>query len=190
MGSQEIGKEVAHREEDVAHREESPGVGKFHGGFGSASLRECVNLITQTTNVPSAPCHSEGSAREPTPHVTDPSQVTSPNVEQNPPQDSTPAREPPTAPSEDADQRPKKRERKEEDLTPKSTRASRSEGRARRESFSRDGRDDPQTHIHFTVRSGWNQIHIRGLLQVMRTLVKARLRHLGQGSESTNVNPT
>ena len=100
--------------ENMAHREESPGVGDFHGGFGSASLRECVNLAT---NGPSGFCHSEGSARESTPHMTNPSQVMSPNVEQNPPQDVTPKHEPPP---ENADQRPKKRERKEEDLTRKS----------------------------------------------------------------------
>ena len=50
-------------------------------------------------------------------HMTNPSQVMSPNVGQNPSQESTSAHDPPT---EDTTQRPKKRERKEEDLTPKS----------------------------------------------------------------------
>ena len=76
-----------------------------------------VNLAIQSTSNPSAPCHSEGSVRESSFHMHNTPQVMSPNVEQNPPQDSTSAHEPP---SEDATQRPKKRERKEEDPTPKS----------------------------------------------------------------------
>ena len=96
----------------MAHREESPGVGELHGGFGSASLRECVSLATQATNVPSGPLlHATLRVAQGN------QQVMNPNVKQNPPQDSTPKHEPLP---ENADQRPKRRERKEEDLTPKS----------------------------------------------------------------------
>ena len=103
-------------EGEVDQCDATPGAGEFHGVFGSASLRECVNLAAQSTNAPSAPCHSEGSVRESPFHIYSPPQVMSPNVEQNLPQDSTSAHEPP---SNDATQRPKKRELNEEDLTPK-----------------------------------------------------------------------
>ena len=52
-----------HREEEVNESQEgevdqcdvTPGVGESHGGFGSASFRECLNLATQSTNNPLAP---------------------------------------------------------------------------------------------------------------------------------------
>ena len=61
-------------EREVDQSDVTPGVGEFHGGFGSASLRECVNLATQTINIPSAPCHSEGSVRESPFHMHNSSQ--------------------------------------------------------------------------------------------------------------------
>ena len=62
------------QEGEVDHRDVTPGVGKLHGGFGSASLRECLNIVTQSTNNPSAPCHTEGSVRESHSHKNNPSQ--------------------------------------------------------------------------------------------------------------------
>ena len=56
----------------------TPGVGESHGGFGSASFREWLNLLTQATNGPSAPCHSEGSKRETSVHMTNPPHSLSP----------------------------------------------------------------------------------------------------------------
>ena len=53
-----------HREEEVSENQivdqcdVTPGVGESHGGFGSASFRECLSLSAQSTNNPSAPCHS------------------------------------------------------------------------------------------------------------------------------------
>ena len=64
-------------EEKVDHRDVVPGVGEFHGRFGSASLRECVKIATQSTNSSSAPCHSEDSVRESPFHMNNPSQKTS-----------------------------------------------------------------------------------------------------------------
>ena len=49
------------REGEVDQHDVTPGVGEFHGGFGSSSLKECLNIAAQSTNNPSAPCHSEGS---------------------------------------------------------------------------------------------------------------------------------
>ena len=63
---------VAHHQEEemnenqrgeVGQSDVTPGVGNTHGGFGSASFRDCLNLATQSTNVTSAPCHSEGDMR-------------------------------------------------------------------------------------------------------------------------------
>ena len=98
-----------HREEEVNEDQErevdqcdvAPGVGDSHGGFGSASFTECLNLAAQSTNRPSAPFHSEGK-KETTVRMTNPPQVKTPNVGQKPPQDSTSAHDPPT---EDATQR-------------------------------------------------------------------------------------
>ena len=104
-------------EEESKQNDETSGVGKFHGGFGSALLEECLDRVAQATNNPSAPCRSGADMGEQSSHMTNPSQVTSPNMEQNPPQHSTSAHDPLP---EDAAQRPKKRERKEEDLTPNS----------------------------------------------------------------------
>ena len=50
-----------YEEEDTYH-DANPGIGEIHGGFGSASLRECLGKIVQpttTTSVTSEPrmCH-------------------------------------------------------------------------------------------------------------------------------------
>ena len=51
-------------EGEVDQRDVTPGVGEFHGGFGSASFRECLNIAALSTNNPSASCRSEGNMRE------------------------------------------------------------------------------------------------------------------------------
>ena len=58
-----------HDEESGQH-DETPGV----GGVGSASLRECLGRITQTTNNPSAPCRSGADMGEHSSHMNNPSQ--------------------------------------------------------------------------------------------------------------------
>ena len=47
-------------------------VGEFHGGFGSASLRECMERVVQSITTPSATCHSGEGMRGRVPHMTNP----------------------------------------------------------------------------------------------------------------------
>ena len=115
---------VAHSREDLVRLEEedachdgNPRIGEFDGGFGSASLRECLGRVAQSSSTPSAICHSEEGVGETATRMTNSPQVMSPSMEQNPPQESTSAHDPLR---EDTSHQSKKRERKEEDPTPKS----------------------------------------------------------------------
>ena len=87
--------------------------GAFHGEFGSATLRECLDRINQRGIDAPAPCQS-GVKIERTPN---PPQVMSPNVgEEQIPETISAAR-----PSQDHESQPRiKEERKEEEVTPKS----------------------------------------------------------------------
>ena len=49
--------------------------GTSHGGFGSSSLQECLDILNQARSDTPAPCHSR---------VMSPPQVLSPNVEEDP----------------------------------------------------------------------------------------------------------
>ena len=60
-----------HEEEDTYHNA-NPGIGEFHGGFGSASLGECLGRVAQSTMTPSATCHSGEGIGESTSHMTNP----------------------------------------------------------------------------------------------------------------------
>ena len=81
------------------------------------SLDKRLNEAVQPVTTTSATCPSGEGMRASSSQTTSPPQVMSPNMEQNHPQESTPAKDPPP---EDTSFRPKKRERTEEDLTPKS----------------------------------------------------------------------
>ena len=60
---------------------ETIGSGEFHGGCGSASLRECIEIALQQESATPATLHSgEGLG-----NMTNPPQVMSPKVEQNQP---------------------------------------------------------------------------------------------------------
>ena len=86
---------------------ETLGSGEFHGGYGSASLRECLDRMASGMPTASAALHSgEGQGLNP-PETTNPSQVMSPNVEQNQPQETTPVEQ---QTPDDASPRLKKRE--------------------------------------------------------------------------------
>ena len=62
-------------EEEDTYHDANPGIGEIHGGFGSASLRECLGRIVQTTTTTSATCHSGEGLRDTASHMTDPSQA-------------------------------------------------------------------------------------------------------------------
>ena len=51
-----------------------------HGGYGSASLQECLNMLNQARSNSPAPCHSGVDIDA----KSDPPQVMSPNVEEEP----------------------------------------------------------------------------------------------------------
>ena len=88
-------------------------VGGLHGGFGSATLRECLDRINQDRTDAPAARHS----RVDTEKIPDPPQVMSPNVEEDQTRESTSVK----PPSPDSESQPRiKEERKEEDVTPKS----------------------------------------------------------------------
>ena len=88
-------------------------VGGLHGGFGSATLRECLDRINQDRTDAPAARHS----RVDTEKIPDPPQVMSPNVEEDQTRESTSAK----PPSPGSKSQPRiKEERKEEDVTPKS----------------------------------------------------------------------
>ena len=55
----------------------------------SASLRECLGRVTQSTTTPSATCHSGEGMGESASQMTNLPQVMSPNMDHNPSQDST-----------------------------------------------------------------------------------------------------
>ena len=89
------------------------GVGGFHGGFGSATLRECLDRINQSRTDAPATCHSGVDTEK----LPDPPQVMSPNVEGDQTHESTSVK----PPSPDSESQPRtKEEKKEEDVTPKS----------------------------------------------------------------------
>ena len=107
--------ETATKETQTGAKTESEahGPGEIHGGIGSATLRECIEKARQQGTVAPAALHSgEGTERS-----TDPPQVTSQNVEENQPHESTSVKQP--SPDEESHQSVKV-ERKEEDVTPKS----------------------------------------------------------------------
>ena len=69
---------------------ETLGPGEIHG-FGSAALQECDERALQQGAVAPATLHHSGDGLE---KSTNPSQVTSPNVEQNQPQETTSVKQP------------------------------------------------------------------------------------------------
>ena len=89
------------------------GVGGFHGGLGSATLRECLDRMYQSsTGRPCCPPLLVDAEKLP-----DPPQVTSPSVEEDQTREFTSVQ----PPSPDSESQPRiKEERKEEDVTPKS----------------------------------------------------------------------
>ena len=104
-----------HDEDDMYH-DANPGIGEMHGGYGSASLRECLGRLVQPTTTTSATCHFGEGVGDIASRMTDPSQVMSPNVNQIPSQASTSARD---LPPEDTSHQSKERECKEEVPKPK-----------------------------------------------------------------------
>ena len=147
--TEEVQNAVAHNREDLdqtceeeqVYHDASPDGGELHGGFGSASLRECLERVSTT----SATCHSGEGMGASSSHTTNPPQVMKPNMEQNHPQESTSAHD---LPPEDDSFRPKKRERKEEDLTPKSEQEQLDVKEEPREDFPPTRSSDP---MHNTI---------------------------------------
>ena len=90
---------------------ETLGSGEFHGRYGSASLRECIERALQQDTATPATLHSGRGLGA----MTNPPQVLGPNVEQSQSQKTTSVNN-----NHDASLRPLRRERKEEDVTPKS----------------------------------------------------------------------
>ena len=94
------------RDEEETYHDANPGVvGGIQGGFGSASLRECLGRLVEPATTTSATCHSGEGSRDIQSLQTNPPQVMSPNLH-----DPTP---------EDTYRQPKEHERKEETPTPK-----------------------------------------------------------------------
>ena len=58
-------------EEEGTYHDANPGIGEFHGGFGSASLRECLGRVVQPTTTTSATCHSGEGVGDSTSRMTD-----------------------------------------------------------------------------------------------------------------------
>ena len=54
--------------------------GASHGGYGSSSLQECLDILNQARSNAPAPCHSRVEIDE----TSNPQQVMSPNVEEEP----------------------------------------------------------------------------------------------------------
>ena len=53
----------------------NPGIGEFHGGFGSASFRECLGRVAQSSTTPCAPCRFGEGMGENVIRMTNPSQI-------------------------------------------------------------------------------------------------------------------
>ena len=70
--------DAAEEPADTSNPEQEHGSGFSHGGCGSSSLRECLNLLDHTRSNFPAPCHS----RVTTEKTFVPLQVMSPNVEE------------------------------------------------------------------------------------------------------------
>ena len=90
-----------------------------HGGYGSSSLQECLNLLNQARSNSPAPCHSRVEIGE----ASNPQQVMSPNVEEGPIHNHE--RDPDILPEDqllpkNEPQFRVKEERKDEEVTPKS----------------------------------------------------------------------
>ena len=93
--------------------------GASHGGYGSSSLQECLNILNQARSNSPAPCHSRVEIDE----TSNPQQVMSPNVEEEPIYDHEQV--PDILPEDqllpnDKPQSRVKEERKDEEVTPKS----------------------------------------------------------------------
>ena len=96
-----------------------------HGGYGSSSLQECLDILNQARSNSPAPCHSRVEIDE----ISNPQQLMSPNVEEEPIDDHEQV--PDIIPEDqllptDEPQSRVKEERKDEEVTPKSARCSRS----------------------------------------------------------------
>ena len=75
--------------------EETTGSGEFRGGYGSASLRECLEKIVPQEPTTSAALHSREGMGASSSQVTNPPQVMSPNMEQNQSQGTASVNDPP-----------------------------------------------------------------------------------------------
>ena len=95
------------------YHDANPGVDEIQGKFGSASLRECLDRITQPATSPSTLCSGVGLEDSMSPHHTKPPQVMSPNLDQTQPQNPASMHDPP--PVDTSSQQPKQ-ECKEEPL--------------------------------------------------------------------------
>ena len=102
------------RQEKLAKNRDrsSWGLEGFHGGFGSATLQECLDRINQSRTDAPATCHSGVKSEE-----SCPPQVMSPNVEEDQIHETTSVKDHRQMTSHNLES---KEERKEEDVTPKS----------------------------------------------------------------------
>ena len=65
-GTEDIQNTAAHSSEELDRSQDgedmqhdaNPAIGEIHGGFSSASLRECLGRMVQPTTTTSATCHS------------------------------------------------------------------------------------------------------------------------------------
>ena len=109
----EEGIEPEFQDVDEGETGEAEGSGVPHGGFGSATLHECLDRINQSRTDAPAPCHSGVKSDE----SSIPPQVMSPSVEEEQTHDTTSVKRP----SQHDEPQPRvKEERKDEDTTPKS----------------------------------------------------------------------
>ena len=100
--------------------------GASHGGYGSSSLQECLDRLNQARTDTPAPCHSRVVTEE----TSNPPQVMSPNMEEEPIHDHEQAHD--TLPEDqllpkDESQSRVKKETEDEEVTPKSESAAAAE---------------------------------------------------------------
>ena len=144
-----------HVEHEV-HEEANPGADEALGGYGSASLLECLGRLGAQPNTSTpATCHTEGGQGEAPPYQTDSLQVMSPNQGQHLPQDSAQVHNPSANPHvQSVDRQCKKEETSETKLEQEmfdfkeTTRVSRREkmGQLSQVNLRSCLRSGPQTH--------------------------------------------
>ena len=79
--------------EESKNSTEAVGAGEFHGGYGGACLRECLERTVPQEPTTSAALHSGAGMWASSSQLTNPPQVMTPNMEQNQSQETTPVKD-------------------------------------------------------------------------------------------------